>query len=787
MTVMPAQKMSKKHSTTAAASRPASMLSTPAMSTPANPLGTINQNINNQNSMTAGRNGSAGHQSQSTLFGQQFSQKWQQEREEIVRFWLSLADSERRKMLIIDKHDLLQRMKDQSRQTMCHCEACSRRGNFIEDELDQIYDHFYRELSFAYQPISLSQASSSQIAAATNAADKKRPGSAGSTISAGMVASSKEDLEMSAGVVEKIYRLPNASTPPAPFKMGWDDIDEHFDHTLQPMAGGKLTFAEELLSDDYRKFMVMIEHLPVQESVDFDDDDDEGDSDTYVESDDEFSDADYSDQDVIPSDDDDESATSGERLEESRRMFQIFAAKIMEERVVRAYMERQAEDEREKFMRELYEEDERKKQADLKKKQKKASQKEKKRLELQQKEEEKKRREDERRQEEENKRKAEEDRREQQRLEKEKAERERRELEEKQFQEQMEKLRKEKEDKERVEREKLAAEAALNAAAEEALAAAESSKAKKKKSKKKKKSGADSTHGDDEIHEDDEQPLPPIPVAKPQPEKKKPLHPLPQLEKEEVKLQERLKTQELNSHINSNAVGFSSLLSPHASGVPPGIQTGHQNIIRSNAMISPPVGSTSGVMDQRLASSAFSNNVGMMNLFPQQNGGQSRDSPMMNSNPVLEDPVVHPIPSKPVQPIGHRGSLGDNAFSIVNNPMLNSMPPPMTQNRKWASGLVPSFDPFSSRSLFDLDSTEPAQLSMYSGPPSGGSSGHPGQFSMPPPPHSQQSAFHHPSIPQQQQQHAQPPNMPLQPGQQQQQQPPSHFQSQFNSGPYNRQ
>ena len=57
-------------------------------------------------------------------------QIWSEERENIYKFWLSLADRNRTPMLIVNKADLLQRMKDQSKQNLCTCDACVRRGYF---------------------------------------------------------------------------------------------------------------------------------------------------------------------------------------------------------------------------------------------------------------------------------------------------------------------------------------------------------------------------------------------------------------------------------------------------------------------------------------------------------------------------------------------------------------------------------------------------------------------------------------------------------------------------------
>ncbi len=49
--------------------------------------------------------------------------------------------------------------------------------------------------------------------------------------------------------------------------------------------------------------------------------------------------------------------TEAERMEEGRRMFQIFAARMFEQRVLEAYRQKSADEKRQQFLRELEEEE----------------------------------------------------------------------------------------------------------------------------------------------------------------------------------------------------------------------------------------------------------------------------------------------------------------------------------------------------------------------------------------------------------------------------------------------
>lgn len=84
--------------------------------------------------------------------------------------------------------------------------------------------------------------------------------------------------------------------------------------------------------------------------------------------------------------------TEEQRMEEGRRMFQIFAARMFEQRVLTAYREKVAEQRQQKLIEELMEEETRNEQRSVKKARESQKKKDKKRLQRQAKEEEKARR-----------------------------------------------------------------------------------------------------------------------------------------------------------------------------------------------------------------------------------------------------------------------------------------------------------------------------------------------------------------------------------------------------------
>lgn len=68
-----------------------------------------------------------------------------EERERIKEFWLSLGEEDRRGLVRIEKEAVLKKMKEQQRHS-CSCTVCGRKRIAIEEELEVLYDAYYDEL-----------------------------------------------------------------------------------------------------------------------------------------------------------------------------------------------------------------------------------------------------------------------------------------------------------------------------------------------------------------------------------------------------------------------------------------------------------------------------------------------------------------------------------------------------------------------------------------------------------------------------------------------------------------
>jgi hypothetical protein len=137
-------------------------------------------------------------------------------------------------------------------------------------------------------------------------------------------------------------------------------------------------------------------HPPPAEDDDFDDEGDEEDG--YEEEDYEEEDEDEDVRTMVCqvehlADQTQDTMTEEQRMEEGRRMFQIFAARMFEQRVLQAYREKVAAERQQRLLEELAEEDERKDQKEAKKLKEAQKRKEKKEKQRQQKAEEKARKE----------------------------------------------------------------------------------------------------------------------------------------------------------------------------------------------------------------------------------------------------------------------------------------------------------------------------------------------------------------------------------------------------------
>lgn len=69
----------------------------------------------------------------------------QEERENIKTFWLELGEEERRQLVKVEKDAVLKKMKEQQKHS-CSCTVCGRKRTAIEEELEVLYDAYYEEL-----------------------------------------------------------------------------------------------------------------------------------------------------------------------------------------------------------------------------------------------------------------------------------------------------------------------------------------------------------------------------------------------------------------------------------------------------------------------------------------------------------------------------------------------------------------------------------------------------------------------------------------------------------------
>jgi hypothetical protein len=69
----------------------------------------------------------------------------EQERRNIKQFWLELGEDERKSLVKVEKDAVLKKMKEQQKHS-CSCTVCGRKRTAIEEELEVLYDAYYEEL-----------------------------------------------------------------------------------------------------------------------------------------------------------------------------------------------------------------------------------------------------------------------------------------------------------------------------------------------------------------------------------------------------------------------------------------------------------------------------------------------------------------------------------------------------------------------------------------------------------------------------------------------------------------
>ncbi|KHN98649.1 stress response protein nst1 [Metarhizium album ARSEF 1941] len=340
-----------------------------------------------------------------------------EERERIKEFWLGLGEDERKSLVKVEKDAVLKKMKEQQKHT-CSCTVCGRKRTAIEEELEGLYDAYYLELEqFAnngdgppiLQPPSRDFPPRPRRRLPSNYTPQQP--------SRGRIVEHVGD-EDDEDELEEVYSEDEVEDdeysddePPEQYHNPYDrDMTDFlaFGSSLQVKGtqllesllsaygnmdlGGILTVADDLLKNDGKRFIEMMEQLaerrmareedarehfsrgyghpngsystPHNHPPDDDDyEDEEEDEEDYEDSqDEEYEDEEvYSNPSIMPSKFHTECCcqdqmTEEQRMEEGRRMFQIFAARMFEQRVLSAYKEKVAKERQDKLLEELEEE-----------------------------------------------------------------------------------------------------------------------------------------------------------------------------------------------------------------------------------------------------------------------------------------------------------------------------------------------------------------------------------------------------------------------------------------------
>ncbi|CAG8970742.1 hypothetical protein HYALB_00001524 [Hymenoscyphus albidus] len=409
----------------------------------------------------------------------------QEERERIKEFWLSLGEDERKSLVKVEKDAVLKKMKEQQKHS-CSCTVCGRKRTAIEEELEVLYDAYYEELEqYAHHqgdgvpPPMMPPPRRFGAVSGLQPPHRLPPTFNGQQPSRGRIVEQLDDDEgdedySDEGDEEDL----SDEDEPEEIPRNTHAADFFSFGNSLTVQGGILTVADDLLKNDGKKFIEMMEQLAERRMAREEDAKEQYSNQNYghppngamhshshshnhppqpedeadYDEEDEDEEGDYDDsQDEDYDEEEMDTMTEEQRMEEGRRMFQIFAARMFEQRVLTAYKEKVAKERQQKLLEELEEES----RADSQKKAKKAKDAQKKKDKLAQKKqaiaEEKARREAEKEAEEAANRAAEAKKAEEQRA---KAEEKRRKKEAQKKAEEEERLRKEAEKQRRLQEQK---------------------------------------------------------------------------------------------------------------------------------------------------------------------------------------------------------------------------------------------------------------------------------------------------------------------------------------------
>lgn len=326
----------------------------------------------------------------------------QEERERIKEFWLSLGEDERKSLVKVEKDAVLKKMKEQQKHS-CSCTVCGRKRTAIEEELEVLYDAYYEELEqyanhhegpppMMPPPRRFGALSGLQPPHRLPTAYNTQQPSRGRIVEQlGDEEDDEEDEEYSDQEGEEDEYSEEEEPEELPRNSHATDFF-NFGASLT-VQGGILTVADDLLKNDGKKFIEMMEqlaerrmareedqrdqynpnyghppngamhshshnhnHPPPVEEDEYDDDEDEeeyesGEDDDYDEDEEMVCEDSLCEESC--SNHYQDTMTEEQRMEEGRRMFQIFAARMFEQRVLTAYKEKIAKERQNTLLEEL--------------------------------------------------------------------------------------------------------------------------------------------------------------------------------------------------------------------------------------------------------------------------------------------------------------------------------------------------------------------------------------------------------------------------------------------------
>ncbi|KAF2973335.1 hypothetical protein GQX73_g130 [Xylaria multiplex] len=298
-----------------------------------------------------------------------------EERERIKQFWLGLGEDERKSLVKVEKDAVLRKMKEQQKHT-CSCSVCGRKRTAIEEELEGLYDAYYQELeSFANRPHSQPNGPPMFAPERFGPMSGLHPPSVMPSRYSNHhpsrivrhVDNDEEELEGGDEEYSDEEDLEDEEDEDEPEEIPRDTYPNDFFNFGQSLTvkGGILTVADDLLKNDGKKFIEMMEQLAERRMAREEDathysssyshslrgglpnphnrppEDEEYDEEEEEYEEDESQEEDYEEEE--------DQMTEEQRMEEGRRMFQIFAARMFEQRVLTAYREKVAMERQEKL------------------------------------------------------------------------------------------------------------------------------------------------------------------------------------------------------------------------------------------------------------------------------------------------------------------------------------------------------------------------------------------------------------------------------------------------------